>query len=127
VWCSAAQVQAELAVAPVKYVVWSNDMQYVALISKHCTAQSAMPVVGRAASAHIAAHSLVIGRALPPAITLATKNLEQLAVLHETIRIKSGAWDDTGVFVYTTLNHLKYALLSGYVRVVCTPRFPRGG
>jgi len=64
---------------------------------------------------------------IPPAITLATKNLEQLAVLHETIRIKSGAWDDTGVFVYTTLNHLKYALLSGYVKLdqrVYVRRFP---
>ena len=35
-------------------------------------------------------------------------------MLHETIRIKSGIWDDTGVFVYTTLNHLKYALPGGY-------------
>ena len=47
------------------------------------------------------------------AITLATKSLEQLCVLHETIRIKSGIWDNTGVFVYTTLNHLKYALPGG--------------
>ena len=46
-------------------------------------------------------------------MTLATKHLEQLCVLHETIRIKSGVWDDTGVFVYTTLNHLKYALMGG--------------
>ena len=52
-------------------------------------------------------------RAGRAAVTLATKHLEQLCVLHETIRIKSGVWDDTGVFVYTTLNHLKYALMGG--------------
>ena len=32
-----SQVLAELAVPPVKYVVWSNDMSHVALIAKHCT------------------------------------------------------------------------------------------
>ena len=31
------EVLAELVVPPVKYVVWSNDMTCVALISKHCT------------------------------------------------------------------------------------------
>lgn len=29
--------------------------------------------------------------------------------MHETIRVKSAAWDDSGVLVYTTLNHIKYA------------------
>ncbi|RUS21604.1 coatomer WD associated region-domain-containing protein, partial [Endogone sp. FLAS-F59071] len=46
-------------------------------------------------------------------ITLANKNLEQSALIHETIRIKSGAWDDAGIFVYCTLNHIKYALPQG--------------
>jgi hypothetical protein len=27
--------------------------------------------------------------------------------VHETIRVKSAAWDDSGVLVYTTLNHIK--------------------
>ena len=35
-------------------------------------------------------------------------------MLHETVRIKSGAWDESGVFIYTTLSHIKYALLNGY-------------
>lgn len=48
-----------------------------------------------------------------PAITIATKGLVQTASIHETIRIKSAAWDDTGILVYTTLNHIKYALPSG--------------
>lgn len=49
------------------------------------------------------------------AITLASKTLVQSSLIHETIRIKSGAWDDIGVFVYSTLNHIKYALPQGYV------------
>ena len=47
------------------------------------------------------------------AITLANKALAQTSSIHETIRIKSGAWDDSGVFVYSTLNHIKYALTNG--------------
>lgn len=52
---------------------------------------------------------------LNTAITIATKGLVQTASIHETIRIKSAAWDDTGILVYTTLNHIKYALPSGFV------------
>lgn len=36
-------------------------------------------------------------------------------MLHETIRVKSCAWDDNGLFVYTTLSHIKYALVNGCV------------
>jgi coatomer subunit alpha len=44
-------------------------------------------------------------------ITIATKNLEQICSIHETIRIKSAVWDDTvGVLLYSTLNHVKYLL-----------------
>ncbi|KAM0749301.1 coatomer protein complex, subunit alpha [Meredithblackwellia eburnea MCA 4105] len=46
-------------------------------------------------------------------IMIANKNLGQSAMVHETIRIKSGAWDDSGIFVYSTLNHIKYALPQG--------------
>ena len=35
-----------------------------------------------------------------------TWSLSACAV-HETIRVKSAAWDDSGVLVYTTLNHIK--------------------
>jgi coatomer subunit alpha len=45
--------------------------------------------------------------------TIATKNLEQVCSIHETIRIKSAVWDDTlGVLLYSTLNHVKYLLPS---------------
>ena len=74
---------AELAVSGVKYVVWSNDGQYAALLSKHN-------------------------------VTIVTKTLEQVCNLHETIRIKSATWDNAGVLLYSTLNHVKYCLLNGY-------------
>lgn len=73
---------AELSVSGVKYVVWSNDGLYVALLSKHN-------------------------------VTIATKSLEHVSTLHETIRIKSACWDDSGVLLYSTLNHVKYSLLNG--------------
>lgn len=76
------KVVSELAVNGVKYVSWSSDGHYVALLGKHT-------------------------------ITIATRNLEILASLHETIRIKSAVWDDSGVLLYSTLNHLKYSLLNG--------------
>jgi coatomer subunit alpha len=73
---------AELAVNGVKYVVWSNDGLYAALLSKHN-------------------------------VVIVTKTLEQISTLHETIRIKSATWDDAGVLLYSTLNHIKYTLLNG--------------
>ncbi|KAI9801671.1 MAG: hypothetical protein M1833_002353 [Piccolia ochrophora] len=80
---------AELSVTGVKYVVWSNDMRYAALLSKHN-------------------------------VTIVTKSLEQVSTLHETIRIKSATWDDAGVLLYSTLNHIKYTLLNGDNGIVRT-------
>ena len=76
------KVVTELAVPTIRYVVWSNDMNSVALLSKH-------------------------------AIIICNKKLEQQCIVHETIRVKSGAWDEQGIFIYSTLNHLKYALPNG--------------
>ncbi|ODQ79980.1 hypothetical protein BABINDRAFT_161634 [Babjeviella inositovora NRRL Y-12698] len=73
---------AEILANNVKYVTWSNDGNYVALLSKHT-------------------------------ITIASKSLELISSMHETIRVKSAAWDDTGVLLYSTLNHIKYTLLNG--------------
>ncbi|CAN8104809.1 unnamed protein product [Discula destructiva] len=80
---------AELSVNGVKYVVWSNDGLYAALLSKHN-------------------------------VTIVTKTLEQVSTLHETIRIKSATWDDAGVLLYSTLNHIKYSLLNGDNGIVRT-------
>ncbi|CAN6480928.1 unnamed protein product [Victoria cruziana] len=77
----------------VKYVVWSNDMETVALLSKH-------------------------------AIIIANKRLVHRCTLHETIRVKSGAWDDNGVFIYTTLNHIKYCLPNGDNGIIRTLDVP---
>lgn len=45
-------------------------------------------------------------------------------MIHETIRIKSGAWDDSGIFVYSTLNHIKYALPQGDNGIIKTLEQP---
>ncbi len=34
----------------------------------------------------------------------------QVCSVSESLRIKSGVWDDAGVFIYTTLSHAKYLL-----------------
>ncbi|ONH68897.1 Coatomer subunit alpha [Cyberlindnera fabianii] len=76
------KVLAEASVSNVKYVTWSLDGQYLALLSKHT-------------------------------ITIVNKKLEVITSMHETIRIKSAAWEDSGVLFYSTLNHIKYTLLNG--------------
>ncbi|KAI6116323.1 coatomer WD associated region-domain-containing protein [Pisolithus sp. B1] len=53
-------------------------------------------------------------------VTIANKNFSESSLIHETIRIKSGAWDDSGVFIYSTLNHIKYCLPQGDQGVICT-------
>ncbi|PKA59576.1 Coatomer subunit alpha-3 [Apostasia shenzhenica] len=83
----------ELQVPAVKYIVWSSDMETVALLSKH-------------------------------AILIADKKLVHRCTLHETIRVKSGAWDENGVFIYTTLNHIKYCLPNGDNGIIKTIDIP---
>ncbi len=80
---------ADISVNGVKYVSWSNDGLYAALLSKHN-------------------------------VSIVTKSLELVSTLHETIRIKSATWDDTGVLLYSTLNHIKYTLLNGDNGIVRT-------
>ncbi|KAL0487441.1 COPI alpha [Acrasis kona] len=46
-------------------------------------------------------------------IIVANSKLEPLCNVHETIRIKSGSFDENNVLLYTTLNHMKYCLESG--------------
>ena len=49
------------------------------------------------------------------AIVICNRKLESLCTIHENVRVKSGAWEESGVFVYTTSNHIKYALTNGLV------------
>ncbi|KAH7280342.1 hypothetical protein KP509_37G062500 [Ceratopteris richardii] len=88
-------ILSEIQTPFVKYVVWSPDMENVALISKH-------------------------------AFVIASKKLEHTCTVHETIRIKSGAWDETnvGVFIYSTLNHIKYCLSNGDSGIIKTLDVP---
>ena len=84
---------ADLSVNGVKYVIWSNDNEYAALLSKHN-------------------------------VTIVNRNLEQISTLHETIRIKSACWDDAGVLLYSTLNHIKFSLMNGDNGIVRTLDHP---
>ena len=38
--------------------------------------------------------------------------------------MKSAAWDDTGVLIYTTLNHIKYCLPNGDSGIIRTLEVP---
>jgi coatomer protein complex subunit alpha (xenin) len=58
-------------------------------------------------------------------IVLATKTMGQLCSITETVRVKSGAWDETmRAFVYSTLNHIKYVLPNGDVGIIRTLDVP---
>lgn len=84
---------AQVKINKCRYVVWSADMNSVALLAKHN-------------------------------ITLCNRKLETLCSIHETARVKSGAWDDSGVFVYTTSNHIKYAISNGDHGIIRTLDIP---
>ncbi|XP_019152993.1 PREDICTED: coatomer subunit alpha-2-like [Ipomoea nil] len=86
-------VLGDLQASFVRYVVWSNDMESIALLGKH-------------------------------SIVIADKKLVNRCTLHETIRVKSGAWDDNGVFIYTTLTHIKYCLPNGDSGIIKTLDIP---
>lgn len=57
-------------------------------------------------------------------LTIVNRRLEILASISETGKIKSGAWDESGVFIYTTSNHIKYALLNGDYGIIRTLDLP---
>eukprot|EP01054_Gregarina_sp_Poly1_P000161 Gregarina_sp_Poly_1__160@NODE_1036_length_5286_cov_103_904771_g714_i1_p1_GENE_NODE_1036_length_5286_cov_103_904771_g714_i1NODE_1036_length_5286_cov_103_904771_g714_i1_p1_ORF_typecomplete_len1331_score224_27Coatomer_WDAD/PF04053_14/1_2e02Coatomer_WDAD/PF04053_14/6_6e02Coatomer_WDAD/PF04053_14/2_3e87COPI_C/PF06957_11/5_8e61WD40/PF00400_32/5_7WD40/PF00400_32/1_7e07WD40/PF00400_32/9_3e10WD40/PF00400_32/1_9e09WD40/PF00400_32/6_6e08WD40/PF00400_32/1_1e09WD40/PF00400_32/1_1e04WD40/PF00400_32/93ANAPC4_W len=46
-------------------------------------------------------------------VLITNSSLEHLTSAHECIRVKSGAWDEHGCFIYNTISHLKYLLPSG--------------
>ena len=57
-------------------------------------------------------------------ITICNKKLETLCTVQENTRVKSGTWDDQGVFVYTTSNHIKYAITNGDHGIIRTLDMP---
>ncbi|GBG32531.1 Coatomer subunit alpha-1 [Hondaea fermentalgiana] len=58
------------------------------------------------------------------AVVICNKQLEQLCTVPETVRVKSGAWGPHGIFVYTTLNHIKYCIPNGDAGVIRTLDLP---
>merc|ERR1719357_1901004 len=57
-------------------------------------------------------------------VTIATRKLTTLCSVQENTRVKSGTWDDQGVFVYTTSNHIKYAITNGDHGIIRTLDMP---
>ncbi|KAK2718006.1 hypothetical protein QYM36_006703 [Artemia franciscana] len=87
------KVIATVKLAKCRHVVWSSDMNVVALMAKHN-------------------------------IVICDKKLDTICQIHDNFQLKSGAWDDSGVFIYTTSNHIKYCLTngdSGTIRTIDLP------
>ncbi|XP_049801148.1 coatomer subunit alpha [Schistocerca nitens] len=57
-------------------------------------------------------------------VNICNRKLKSLCSIHETARVKSGAWDDSGVFIYTTSNHIKYAISNGDYGIIRTLDLP---
>ncbi|ORY79491.1 coatomer alpha subunit [Protomyces lactucae-debilis] len=47
------------------------------------------------------------------AVFIVDKQMKVKIVKYETIRCKGACWDDSGVLIYATLNHIKYLMPSG--------------
>jgi coatomer protein complex subunit alpha (xenin) len=51
--------------------------------------------------------------------------MEQLCSFTESVRVKSGSWDTNNcIFIYTTLNHIKYCLINGDTGIIRTLDVP---
>lgn len=48
-----------------------------------------------------------------PALAICNRKLQCLCTVNENMRLKSAGWEDSGVLIYTTSNHIKYALSNG--------------
>ncbi|XP_015785678.1 coatomer subunit alpha isoform X2 [Tetranychus urticae] len=57
-------------------------------------------------------------------VSICTRKLDILSSITETTPVKSGVWDDSGVFIYTTANHIKYALINGDHGIIRTLDLP---
>ena len=84
-------------------------------------AEVSCPVIKYVVWSHDQSHVALISK---HAITICNRKLEQLCSIHDTIRIKSGAWDGNDIFYFTTLNHLKYCLANGDHGIIRTLDVP---
>ncbi|EDW31170.1 GL20730 [Drosophila persimilis] len=57
-------------------------------------------------------------------VTICDRRLQYLCTVQENCRVKSGAWDESGVFIYTTSNHIKYAITNGDHGIIRTLDLP---
>lgn len=93
----ARKIISELQACRLKYVYWNADYSYVVLVSKH-------------------------------QLIVANKQLDHLCTINETVRLKGGCWDaNKPIFIYTTLNHVKYVLPNGdrgIIRGLDAPVYP---
>ena len=80
-----------MRVSKVKHVVWSPDMSHVALLGRNGT------------------HTV----SLASALCVCDRKLQSVCTVNENMRLKSAGWDEHGVLIYTTSNHIKYALSNG--------------
>ncbi|WBW72142.1 coatomer alpha subunit Cop1 [Schizosaccharomyces osmophilus] len=62
-------------------------------------------------------HAALIGKHF---VYIVKKSMELITSIHETIRIKSAVWIENNVLLYSTLDHLKYLLMSGDSGIVKT-------
>lgn len=56
-------------------------------------------------------------------LVLANRQLDVTCTVHDT-KMKSGAWHPSGVFIYTTLTHIKYCLPNGDTGIIRTLPVP---
>uniref|UniRef100_A0A671KAG7 Coatomer subunit alpha n=1 Tax=Sinocyclocheilus anshuiensis TaxID=1608454 RepID=A0A671KAG7_9TELE len=114
---------ATVKIAKVKYVVWSSDANHVALLAKHGSENSLIGYIGFNVLILQSQIATFKGCA-SVSIMICNKKLESLCNIHENIRVKSGAWAENEVFIYTTSNHIKYALTSGDHGIIRTLDLP---
>merc|ERR1719409_888994 len=88
---------------------------------RKAVAEVACQVIKYVVWSHDSSHVALISK---HAIVICTRKLEQLCSIHDTIRIKSGAWDGNDIFYFTTLNHLKYCLTNGDHGIIRTLEVP---
>lgn len=67
---------------------------------------------------------LIINSIFAKEILICDRKLEQLCTINENTRVKSGSWDESNVFIYTTSNHIKYALTNGDHGIIRTLDLP---
>eukprot|EP00118_Oscarella_pearsei_P025090 m.307483 g.307483 ORF g.307483 m.307483 type:complete len:1228 (+) comp42345_c0_seq1:35-3718(+) len=57
-------------------------------------------------------------------VIICNRKLDILCSIHENVSLKSAAWDDSGVLIYNTSNHIKYALSNGDHGIIRTLDVP---